>query len=151
VPALWLGVYAVCISYGYLFIGAAPGTVVFYCAVLVTLIGYDRSPAWPWRRGGWSARRWRSPGWPCWRWRGGGVTVLGVALLAATGITWGLWYACQRSISATTAGTVQLVIPVLTAAGAVEARRAAVGRSVRGDRARRGGMWLARPASPAAP
>jgi hypothetical protein len=42
VPALWLGVYTVCISCGYLFIGAAPGTVVFYCAVLVTLIGYDR-------------------------------------------------------------------------------------------------------------
>jgi hypothetical protein len=49
VPALWLGVYALCISYGYLFIGAAPG------------------PAWLWRRGGWSARRWRSRGWPCWR------------------------------------------------------------------------------------
>jgi hypothetical protein len=43
VPALWLAVYTVCISYGYLFIGAAAGTVVFYCAVLVTLIGYDRA------------------------------------------------------------------------------------------------------------
>jgi hypothetical protein len=102
--------------------------------------------------GGWSARRWRSPGWPCWRWRGGGVTVLGVVLPAATGITWGLWYACQRSISATTAGTVQLVIPVLTAAGAVAllgeplsvALFVATGLVA-------AGMWLARPASPAAP
>ena len=29
------------------------------------------------------------------------------------------WYACQRALSATSAGTVQLVIPVLTAVGAV--------------------------------
>jgi drug/metabolite transporter (DMT)-like permease len=28
------------------------------------------------------------------------------------------WYACQQSLSATSAGAVQLVIPVLTAAGA---------------------------------
>jgi len=28
------------------------------------------------------------------------------------------WYACQRSLSGTSAGAVQLVIPVLTAAGA---------------------------------
>ena len=42
-PALWLGVYAVCISYGYRLIGAAAGTLVFYGAVLVTLIGYDRA------------------------------------------------------------------------------------------------------------
>ena len=151
-PALWLGVYAVCISYGYLFTGAAPGTVVFYCAVLVRSSATTGSPEWPWRRGGWSARRWRSPGWPCWRWRGGGVTVLGVVLPSATGITWGLWYACQRSISATTAGTVQLVIPVLTAAGAVAllgeplsvALFVATGLVA-------AGMWLARPASPAAP
>ena len=29
------------------------------------------------------------------------------------------WYACQRRMSATTAGSVQLVIPILTAAGAM--------------------------------
>jgi len=37
-PALWLGVYAVCISYGYLHIGAAAGTFVFYAGVLLTLV-----------------------------------------------------------------------------------------------------------------
>ena len=36
-----------------------------------------------------------------------------------TALAYIAWYACQRSISATTAGTVQLVIPILTAAGAV--------------------------------
>jgi drug/metabolite transporter (DMT)-like permease len=29
------------------------------------------------------------------------------------------WYACQRRMSATSAGSVQLVIPILTAAGAM--------------------------------
>ena len=40
-PAFWLGVYAVCISYGYRHIGAAPGTFVFYATVLLTLVGWD--------------------------------------------------------------------------------------------------------------
>ena len=40
-PALWLGIYAVCISYGYRHIGAAPGTFVFYATVLLTLIAWD--------------------------------------------------------------------------------------------------------------
>jgi drug/metabolite transporter (DMT)-like permease len=212
-PALWLGLYAACISYGYRYIGAAAGTVVFYCAVLVTLIGYDRvtGVAVSARRvfgaavalAGVATLALES---------GGIVTLLGVALLATTGITWGLytaagrgvanprtattgafvvvaavavgpaavgvasglhitveglvwtvamgavttalayiaWYACQRSISATTAGTVQLVIPILTAVGAVAllgepltvilfvaAALVAVG------------MWLARPPAPA--
>ena len=170
VPALWLGVYAVCISYGYLFIGAAPGTVVFYCAVLVTLIGYDRSTgvavaaAAAGRRGG-GARRGRPPGGGGRRHRDGArrraarddrdqlglytaagrgvadprtattgafVLVTAVAIVpAVAGIAAGLhvtaegviwtaamgavptalayiaWYACQRSMSATTAGTVE--------------------------------------------
>jgi drug/metabolite transporter (DMT)-like permease len=36
-----------------------------------------------------------------------------------TALAYVAWYACQRSMSATTAGSVQLVIPVLTTAGAV--------------------------------
>jgi len=57
-PALWLGVYAVCISYGYLHIGAA-GTFVFYASVLLTLVaGSGRVQG--------LLRRWRpGPGPPC--------------------------------------------------------------------------------------
>jgi drug/metabolite transporter (DMT)-like permease len=210
VPALWLGVYAVCISYGYVFIGAAPGTVVFYCAVLVTLIGYDRftgTPVAPRRLVGAAVAL---AGVATLAVEAGGVvTVLGVVLLAATGITWGLytaagrgaadprtattgafvlvtavalvpaavgvaaglhvtvpglawaaamgavptalayiaWYACQRSMSATTAGTVQLVIPVLTAAGAVAllGEPLSVGLFLAAALVA-AGMWLARPA-----
>ena len=181
-PALWLGVYAVCISYGYRHIGAAAGTFVFYATVLLTLVVWDVVHGAPI---------------PARRAVGAGislagiavlasgsirsVTVTGVVLLAVTGAAWGLytaagrtrndprvattgnfvvlaavlavpggggsrsglnvtaaglawatamgagttafayvaWYACQRSLSGTTAGAVQLVIPVLTAAGAV--------------------------------
>jgi drug/metabolite transporter (DMT)-like permease len=181
-PAFWLGVYAVCISFGYQHIGAAAGTFVFYATVLAGLVAYD------------IATRVRVP-----RARAlgalvslagvgvltapaaGDVTPLGVLLLALTGAAWALytaagrtvtdpreattgnfavlavvllipagftvtssptvtttglvlaalmgslttafayvaWYACQRRMSATTAGSVQLVIPVLTAAGAM--------------------------------
>lgn len=181
-PALFLGVYAVCISYGYRYIGAAAGTFVFYASVLLTLMARD------WVGGSGFSRRivvgavvsltgvavlaWGSIG---------TATVVGVGLLAATGIAWGLytaagrtaddprvattghfvvvaavavipgvggvaaglrmtgaglawglvmgvgttalayvaWYACQRSLSGTAAGSVQLGVPVLTAAGAV--------------------------------
>jgi drug/metabolite transporter (DMT)-like permease len=181
-PALWLGVYAICISYGYEHIGAAAGTFVFYATVQSTLALYDvaRGVAVPRTRivgaaialvglavlASSSVKT---------------VTATGVLLLAATGAAWGLytaagrgvpaprvastgnflalsalllpwavvlgagdarttaegfvwaavmgagttafayvaWYACQRSLSATAAGTVQLVIPVLTAVGAV--------------------------------
>ncbi|CAA9358260.1 MAG: Permease of the drug/metabolite transporter (DMT) superfamily [uncultured Frankineae bacterium] len=181
-PALWLGLYAVFISYGYVHIGAAAGTFVFYAAVLLTLVAVDR------RSGG------RLPG----RRIAGAavalvgigvlasdsvdtVSLLGVVLLAATGVAWGLytaagrgradprqtttanfavlalvclvptaagmaaglqvtvpgllwgtamgagttafayvaWYACQRRLTGAQAGLVQLVIPVLTTAGAV--------------------------------
>lgn len=182
VPAVWLGVYAVCISYGYVHIGAAAGTFVFYAAVLAALVAVDRMAG---RR---PERR---------RVAGAGValagvavlasssldtvTPLGVALLAATGAAWGLytaagrgtgdprrtstenftvlalallpllaaglatgarttaaglawgvamgagttavayvaWYACQRALTGTQAGLVQLAIPVLTTVGAV--------------------------------
>jgi len=114
VPALWLGVYAVCISYGYLFIGAAPGTVVFYCAVLVTLIGYDR------------------------------FTGVAVAPRRLVGTAVALAGVAVR--------TVQLVIPVLTAAGAVAllGEPLSVALFVAAGLVA-AGMWLARPASPAAP
>jgi len=184
VGALWLGIYAVCISYGYQHIGAAAGTFVFYATVLVTLVAVDLGRRTPVPRhrlvgagialAGLAVLASRSIA---------TVTPLGVALLAITGVAWGLytlagrsaadprrqttgnfallglvlllpgaylagpadgvrvtaagvawgvvmgagttafayvaWYACQRSISATTAGTVQLAIPVLTAVGAV--------------------------------
>jgi len=181
-PALWLGIYAVCISYGYRHIGAAPGTFVFYATVLLTLIAWDvvqREPL-PARRvvGALTALA--------------GIAILasgsietvtttGVLLLALTGAAWGLytaagrtgadprvastghfvvlgavlalpaavgaaaglhitagglawavvmgagttafayvaWYACQRWLSGTSAGAVQLIIPVLAGAGAV--------------------------------
>ena len=96
-PAVWLGVYAVCISYGYLHIGAAAGTFVFYAAVLAALVAVDRA------RGEHPPRR-----------RVAGalvalagiavlasasvqtVTPLGVVLLAATGAAWGLYTAAGR-------------------------------------------------------
>lgn len=182
VPTVALGVYAVCISYGYRFIGAAAGTFVFYATVMLTLVGSDllaRTPIAPRR------------------WMGAAVSLLGIAvltlgrvelvtplgvlLLAATGAAWGVftaagrragdprlattanflllaavlvvptaagaaaglrvtapglvwavlmgagttafayvaWYACQRSLTGTAAGSTQLVIPVLTTLGAV--------------------------------
>ena len=181
-PALALGVYAACISYGYRFIGAAAGTFVFYATVMLTLIASDvvsRTPV------------------PARRWLGATVslagiavltlgrvqlvTPLGVLLLAATGAAWGVytaagrragdprlattanflllgavllvptavgiaaglpvtaagvvwgvamgagttafayvaWYACQRSMTGTAAGSAQLLIPVITTLGAV--------------------------------
>jgi drug/metabolite transporter (DMT)-like permease len=181
-PALWLGTYAACISYGYGYIGAAPGTFVFYATVLVTLMAHDlvTGSAVPARRVLGAAVSLVGVGVLA---EGsiGTVTPLGVVLLAATGVAWGLytaagrttgdprvattghfvvlslvavppataglaaglrftvtglcwaivmgagttafayvaWYACQRSMSGTAAGSVQLVIPVLTTAGAV--------------------------------
>lgn len=216
-PSLALGVYALCISYGYLHIGAAAGTFVFYTAVLLTLVADDR-------RTGTAL--------PVRRLVGAAVALLGVAVLAATsvatvtplgvgllgvtGVAWGLytvagrgaadpriantghfallavvlllpavagaavglrvtgeglawaavmgggttafayvaWYACQRALTGAQAGLVQLVIPVLTAAGAVllldepVSVRLLVAAGLVGT-----GMWLARaaPARVAAP
>ena len=181
-PALALGVYAVCISYGYVAIGAAAGTFTFYAAVMATLVASDllsRTAVPPRRR------------------LGAGVALLGIAvltagrvelvtplgvlLLALTGVAWGVytalgrsagdprqattanftllaavlvvptgvgvaaglhltvaglawgvvmgagttafayvaWYACQRALTGTAAGSAQLAIPVLTTFGAV--------------------------------
>jgi drug/metabolite transporter (DMT)-like permease len=181
-PALWLGIYALCISYGYRYIGAAAGTFVFYATVLLTLMGHDLAT-----RSGVGRRRAAGAvvalvGIAVLAWESlGTVTALGVVLLAVTGAAWGLytaagrtaadprvattghfivlaavaalpavvgtaaglpvtaaglawavamgagttalayvaWYACQRSMSGTAAGTAQLAIPVLTTAGAV--------------------------------
>jgi drug/metabolite transporter (DMT)-like permease len=208
-PALWLGVYAVCISYGYRHIGAAAGTFVFYATVLLTLVAVDLTGGnrvAPRRvlgaavaLGGIAVLAVTGPG---------TVTVLGVVLLAVTGAAWGLytaagrggsdprvattghfallagvlalpavagaagglhltatglawaalmgagttafayvaWYACQRTLSATSAGTVQLVIPVLTTAGAVLLLGESLGPELAVAAALVGaGMWLARP------
>jgi drug/metabolite transporter (DMT)-like permease len=97
VPAVWLGAYAVCISYGYLHIGAAPGTFVFYAAVLGALVAVDL------RHGTRPSRR-RAAG-AALGLVGVGVlassslqtvTALGVLLLALTGAAWGLYTAAGR-------------------------------------------------------
>ena len=96
-PAVWLGAYAVCISYGYQHIGAAAGTFVFYAAVLLTLVAVDRRAGQPL---------------PARRAVGAVVALagigllasasvdtvrpLGVLLLAATGAAWGLYTAAGR-------------------------------------------------------
>jgi drug/metabolite transporter (DMT)-like permease len=100
-PALWLGVYAVCISYGYRYIGAAAGTFVFYATVLVTLMIYDvatRSAVSTRRRlgaavslAGIGVLAFGSSA------SAGTVTVLGVVLLALTGAAWGLYTAAGRT------------------------------------------------------
>src|SRR5436189_3750812 len=93
-PAFWLGVYSVCISYGYQHIGAAAGTFVFYAMVLVTLVTHDllRRVAVPWTRlagatvalAGLAVLASTSVD---------TVTPLGVLLLALTGAAWGLYTA----------------------------------------------------------
>ncbi len=208
-PALWLGTYAACISYGYGYIGAAPGTFVFYATVLVTLMTYDlvtRSTVEPRRVLGSAVSlvgiAVLAEG------SVGTVTPLGVILLAATGAAWGLytaagrtagdprvattghfivlaavvtapaaagmaaglrvtaaglgwavamgagttafayvaWYACQRSMSGTAAGSAQLVIPVLTTAGAVLLLDEQLSLGLLVASALVGaGMWLGRP------
>lgn len=208
-PALWLGVYALCISYGYQHIGAAPGTFVFYAAVLLTLVGSDllhRQPV-PARRLAGAAVSLAGIGLLAVG-SVATVTALGVALLLATGIAWGLytaagqgvadpraattanfvvlsavlllpalagaavglhvsgpglawavvmgagttalayvaWYACQRSLSGAAAGSVQLVIPVLTAFGAVLLLGEQVtGRLLLAALLVGAGMWLGQP------
>jgi drug/metabolite transporter (DMT)-like permease len=182
VPTVALGAYAVCISYGYRFIGAAAGTFVFYATVMLTLIGSDlvsRTPV-PVRRRVGAGVSMLGIG-VLTLGRIGTVTSVGVLLLAVTGAAWGIytaagrnagdprrsttgnfillalvlapptaigigaglqvsliglawgvamgagttafayvaWYACQRSMSGVAAGSAQLLIPVITTAGAV--------------------------------
>ena len=80
------------------------------------------------------------------------VTAEGVVWAAAMGavptaLAYIAWYTCQRSMSATTAGTVQLVIPILTAAGAVALLGEPLSAALFVAAALVAvGMWLARPA-----
>ena len=90
---LFLGAYAFSISFGYLFIPAAAGTLVLYAFVVLTmaLFGYahDRDRPTPWTVAG-QALAVVGVGIITF----GGirdVTVPGVALMAATGMSWGLY------------------------------------------------------------
>ena len=96
-PSLWLGVYAVCISYGYQHIGAAAGTFVFYASVLLTLVADDRrrGTAVPRRRVAGAAVALAGIALLAFA-SDSTVTPLGVALLALTGTTWGLYTAAGR-------------------------------------------------------
>lgn len=121
-PAVALGVYAVAISYGYRFIGAAAGTFVFYATVMLTLIGSDLAG-----RQSIPPRRWAGAaislvgivvltvG------RIEAVTVTGVALLVLTGAAWGVYTAAGRSVAdprmATTANFVLLSLVLAPATG----------------------------------
>lgn len=97
-PAFWLGAYAMLISYGYLHIGAAAGTFVFYACVLLTMtlagaLWEGQKPAPRAALGGLVAL-------------GGvgvlafgrveGATLLGVILLAGTGVSWGAYSVLGR-------------------------------------------------------
>lgn len=99
-PGLWLGVYAMLISYGYQHIGASAGTFVFYAAVFLTLVAIDAG-----RGAKLSLRRVVSAVLAL---TGLGVlaasqlstvTPLGVVLLAGTGLTWGLYTAVGRGVA----------------------------------------------------
>ena len=93
--ALFLGAYAFSISYGYLFIPVAAGTLVFYTFVVITMVSYSiikdkERLTFRLALGGLfgllgvlviTFSRISS------------VTLLGVLLMAATGISWGLYSA----------------------------------------------------------
>jgi drug/metabolite transporter (DMT)-like permease len=92
-PAFWLGAYAVMISYGYLHIGAAAGTFVFYACVLVTLVavGALRENSRPTLRAiAGAAVALAGVGMLAWG-NVAGATPLGVLLLAGTGASWGAY------------------------------------------------------------
>ncbi|SRR5581483_1822679 len=92
-PALWLGAYALLISYGYAHIGAAAGTFVFYALVLATMTAggalMDRK-APPWRAIAGGLLALAGVGVLALG-RLAGTTPLGVALLAGTGVAWGAY------------------------------------------------------------
>ncbi|MCX5741041.1 MAG: DMT family transporter [Proteobacteria bacterium] len=100
VPACWLGAYALLISYGYQHIGASAGTFVFYAAVFIALVGVDTA-----RGATLSTRRLLAA---LLALAGLGVlaaaqlstvTPLGVAMLAGTGLAWGLYTAVGRGVT----------------------------------------------------
>lgn len=122
-PVFWLAAYAFLISYGYRFIGAAAGTFVFYAAVLATMtfggaLRERQAPAAGAVVGGLIALA------------GVGVlasgdladvTLLGVLLLAGTGVSWGAYSLLGRDSSTplrtTTATFVAFAILLLPAGG----------------------------------
>lgn len=116
-PALALGAYAVLISYGYLHIGAAAGTFVFYACVLatLTLVGAVESgrPS-PMALGG-GLLALAGVGVLALG-RVEGTTPLGVLLLAGTGISWGAYSALGRrspdALAFTSANFVALAAPL---------------------------------------
>jgi hypothetical protein len=121
-PAFSLGVYAVCISFGYEHIGAAAGTFVFYATVLAGLVAYDFATRTP-------VPRARAVGAlvslagvgvltaPA----AGDVTLLGVLLLTVTGATWALYTAAGRTgtdpQTATTGNFIVLAVALLVPVG----------------------------------
>lgn len=122
-PALWLGLYAVCNAYGFARIGAAAGTFVFYTAVLLVLVVDDR------RRG--AAVPVRRQAGAAVALVGIGVlatdsvetvSVVGVVLLAGSGAAWGLYTAAGRGGAdprrATTANFAVLGLVCLVPTGA---------------------------------
>jgi drug/metabolite transporter (DMT)-like permease len=97
-PAFWLGTYAVCISYGYVHIGAAAGTFVFYASVLLTLVVHDRKRGLrvPPRRAVGEVTALLGIGILAGR-SDEGVTVLGVVLLGIAGVAWGCYTIAGRT------------------------------------------------------
>lgn len=97
-PAFWLGAYAFLISYGYVYIGAAAGTFVFYACVLAAMtlgaaLLERHAPTPRGIAGGLVALAGVGAlaiG------RTEGTTPLGVALLAGTGAAWGAYSALGR-------------------------------------------------------
>lgn len=87
-PVLFLGGYALAIAYGYLFITAAAGTFVFYALVIATMtLGGPRPSI---RAVAGAAIALAGVGVLAIG-RAEGTTLLGVALLALTGATWGAY------------------------------------------------------------
>jgi drug/metabolite transporter (DMT)-like permease len=119
-PATWLGAYAVLISYGYAFITAAAGTFVFYACNLATLVlGAGRRHEPRAIAGGALALAGvalLALG------KVAGSTPLGVAMLAATGVAWGLYTLRARRaadpLAFTTAAFVALALTLLLPAAA---------------------------------
>ena len=91
--ALFLGAYAFSISFGYVFIPAAAGTLVFYACVVLTmaLFGYAHDHDRPTLRGA-AGQVLAVLGVVVITFGGiRDVTFAGVALMAATGTSWGLY------------------------------------------------------------
>jgi len=101
IGAIFLGVYAFSISYGYLFIPVAAGTFVFYTFVVVTMAAYSvfvDKEKFTVRLG--IGQLLGLLGVLIITFGGiTSVTLLGVLLMAATGVSWGLYSAYGRRFS----------------------------------------------------